>query len=289
MNQRTVLGITLLFVVITFTQCTVQKRLYRKGYYISFHKTPKSSGETKEEKQLADFPVTDTIQTADVEVSEPLESVAELPVTTSESSNQSEQEQVVSWSVKSLLEQAKETPPSLVKQVLSYSKKDLEPEPVERKQLRDTQIIIVVGMILLFAIGIGLVFLAIATGNPVPAVIGVVISLASLVGLFIGLAVEDSIANDGKRTSEKKVQKEKEQKLSEEEWWELKEKQYRKAVRTTILLVVLFFGISLFAVAIGEPMPLIAITGAMFLIFLAFVWSTYKQKRKDDPVTETES
>jgi cbb3-type cytochrome oxidase subunit 3 len=29
-------------------------------------------------------------------------------------------------------------------------------------------------------------------------------------------------------------------------------------------------------------MPLIAITGAMFLIFIAFVWLTYKSKRPEE-------
>lgn len=79
MNQRTVLGIVLVvFALSMLTQCTVQKRLYRKGYYVSFHKTPKSSVEPKETKRLADVPVSDTIQRTEQQASEAAEPQTEM-------------------------------------------------------------------------------------------------------------------------------------------------------------------------------------------------------------------
>lgn len=52
MNQRTVLGILLVFLVAMFTQCTVQKRLYRRGWYVGFHhRHVPGTSETGAEKQ----------------------------------------------------------------------------------------------------------------------------------------------------------------------------------------------------------------------------------------------
>ena len=45
MNQRTVLGILLLFVITVFTQCTVQKRLYRQGWNVEFNRKHKPTKE----------------------------------------------------------------------------------------------------------------------------------------------------------------------------------------------------------------------------------------------------
>jgi len=120
---------------------------------------------------------------------------------------------------------------------------------------------------------------------------GALIIGAGLLLIVIGLVVGIS-GNSREKTEKKKEEinkKKKEQAdLSEEEWTELKQKQYKKAIRVTALLIVLFFAISLFAIAVGEPMPLIVITGAMFLIFLAFVWGTYKSKRPENPAVKTE-
>lgn len=287
MNQRTVLGILLVFVVITFTQCTVQKRLYRKGYYISFNKTPKRTTETQEEKPLTVFSSADSTKAGILFTPEESEmSSVEPPELKKPFSNSVVDETTTSFGVKTVLNRAKENAKSLIKQVVSKGEKD--PEPVAKKQPRHVRTAILVSMILLFGIGVAVIYLGIVAWNPFVVISGVLITVGSIIGLFIGLAVEDSIANKEKVEEEKKVQRENEQKLSEEEWTDLKQKQYRKAVRTTILLIVLFFAISLFAIAVGEPMPLIVITGAMFLIFLAFVWGTYKTKRKDDPAVSTE-
>lgn len=288
MNQRTVLGIVLVvFALSMLTQCTVQKRLYRKGYYVSFHKTPKSSSEPKETKQLADVPVSDTIQRTELQASEAAEPQTEMAESQHSSMDKIADEPAVSLGVKPAINLTKENARSLIKQVISKSTK--QAEPVAKKQSRPARTIIIVTMLLLLAAGIGLIYLGLVTLNPIPAISGAFLALGAIVGLFVGLAVEDAVTNQDQVEEKKKVEREKQQKLSEEEWTELKQKQFQKAVRTTILLLVLFFGVSLFAVAVGEPMPLIAITGAMFLIFLAFVWGTYKAKRKDDPVMNTES
>jgi len=41
MNQRSVLGISLVFILTVFTQCTVEKRLYRNGWHVEFNRKPK--------------------------------------------------------------------------------------------------------------------------------------------------------------------------------------------------------------------------------------------------------
>jgi membrane protein YdbS with pleckstrin-like domain len=288
MNQRTVLGIVLVvFALSMLTQCTVQKRLYRKGYYVSFHKTPKSSGEPKATKQLADVPVSDTIQLTEQQASEFAEPQTEMAESHHSSTDKIADEPAASLGMKPAINLTKEHARSLIKQVISKSTKHTE--PVAKKQSRPARTIIIVTMLLLLAASIGLIYLGLVTLNPIPAISGAFLALGAIVGLFVGLAVEDAVTNHDQVEEKKKVEREKQQKLSEEEWTELKQKQFQKAVRTTILLLVLFFGVSLFALAVGEPMPLIAITGAMFLIFLAFVWGTYKAKRKDDPVMNTES
>ncbi|MES2557718.1 MAG: hypothetical protein V4604_16290 [Bacteroidota bacterium] len=287
MNQRTVLGIILVFVLTIFTQCTVQKRLYRKGYYISFHKTPKRITETQEEKQLAAFQLMDSTNSdSSLEPEESQLAAVESPELKELSSDPAIDETTTSFSLKSVVNRAKATT-NVLKQVISIGKK--ASEPTTKAKPRHARTAIVVTMILLIAAGIGLIFLGLNTLSPYPVLLGILVAIGAVIGLFVGLVVEDTITNKEREEEERKVRKEKEQKLSEEEWMELKQKQYQKAVRTTILLIVLFFGISLFAIAVGEPMPLIAITGAMFLIFLAFVWGTYKTKRKDDPVISTES
>jgi ABC-type nickel/cobalt efflux system permease component RcnA len=60
MNQRIVIGIILVFVITVFTQCTVQKRLYRKGWNVEFrHKyTSKDEGVVKKNGN-DDFPIKD--------------------------------------------------------------------------------------------------------------------------------------------------------------------------------------------------------------------------------------
>ena len=184
----------------------------------------------------------------------------------------------------------KETLEGYVKQVVSIAGK--ADEVPEKKGARESQLAVILVTILLFMLGVALVYLAIAIESPYLAVLGILLGIISLVLLLVGLAVEDSVANKEKAEkikAENELKKKQQQQLSEEDWYELKQKQYQKAVRITILLVVLFFGISLFAIAVGEALPLIVITGAMFLIFLAFVWGTYKSKRKEDPVISTES
>ena len=228
MTQRTVLGIILVFALTVFTQCTVQKRIYSKGYYISFNKTPKRATEAHEEKQPAVFPTADSLVVEEVVKSEG----AQVILTETSELKESFSDFVVgettgSFGVKSMLNHAKENPESLIKQVISERTKD--PEPVAKKQPRNVRTAIVVSMVLLIAAGIGLIYLGLATLNPYIALGGILLALAAIIGLFVGLVVEDSVTNKEKVEEEKKIKKEKEQKLSEEEWYELKQKQYKKS------------------------------------------------------------
>ncbi|MDH4472356.1 MAG: hypothetical protein QE487_07090 [Fluviicola sp.] len=141
--------------------------------------------------------------------------------------------------------------------------------------------------LLIVLVGMGVALLSVVLVDSVAPWIGGLIATVGLIMLLVGLFLTMEKRRDEKDEKIKRQREEnkkREQSLSEEEWAELKQKQYRKAIRTTALLIVLFFGISLFALAVGEPMPLIAITGAMFLIFIAFVWGTYKSKRPEESV-----
>ncbi|MBI3239894.1 MAG: hypothetical protein HYZ43_13810, partial [Flavobacteriia bacterium] len=174
-------------------------------------------------------------------------------------------------------------------QVTSLAKK-AETIPEHNGQ-KKSQLAVILITVLLFMLALALIYLAIVAETPILALFGVLLGMASIILLLVGLAAEDSAANTEKAEkvkAENELKKKQKEQLSDEEWDELKQKQYQKAVRTTILLIVLFFAISLFAIAVGEPMPLIVITGAMFLIFLAFVWGTYKSKRPENPAIKTE-
>lgn len=289
MNQRTVLGILLVFVMTTFTQCTVQKRLYRKGYYISFNHHRKQLTSDKNEKQLVATPVSDSLDIkTDLAPNEIAISMIELPLITDSVVSKLSKNQGV-HQLKTTVNQLKKT---------FNKKREVMVQPVRFFKKKTTEEIdssvgffmVLAGVALLF-VGFGLVLLSILfTETLMPWVGGLMLGAGLLLiifGLIVGVAGNSEEKTEKKKAEINKKKKERAE-LSEEEWTDLKQKQYQKAVRTTILLVVLFFAISLFAIAVGEPMPLIVITGAMFLIFLAFVWGTYKTKRKDDPAVSTE-
>jgi hypothetical protein len=289
MNQRIVLGTILVFALTLFTQCTIQKRVYRKGYYISFHHHRKQVDTDKNEKQLATIPALDSLGVKpELVSSETASSIIELPVTTDSVTNKLTENPVV-HQLKTTVEQLKKTfvkkREAMVQPARLYNKK--------AKEGIDPSVgffMVLAGVVLIF-IGFMLALLSILLTETLMPWMGALIIGAGLLLIVVGLVV--GISGNSREKTEKKqaeISKKKKERaeLSEEEWTDLKEQQYKKAIRATALLVVLFFAISLFAIAIGEPMPLIAITGAMFLIFIAFVWGTYKSKRPENPAVNTE-
>jgi len=96
MNQRFVLGMLLAFVFTAFTQCTVQKRVYRKGYYISFHQQRKHVDTDKNQKQLATIPALDSLGVKpELVSSETASSIIELQLTTDSVTNKLTENPVV--------------------------------------------------------------------------------------------------------------------------------------------------------------------------------------------------
>jgi Flp pilus assembly protein TadB len=282
MIQRSIFGVLVLFVVVALTQCTVQKRLYRKGYYISFHKTPKRGTEAKEEKPV--LVVSEKDSTKTVEHNQVLETPSDMndfPLS----------EEV--------------TLPKTVKREYRFSQlrfTDLKDKVdyVGKLQFKSAKratknassddnkaagIFLALAGLLILLVGMGVGLLSVILVDLITPWIGGLISTVGLILLIMGLILILAKKRDEKEEKikrQKEEKKKREQSLSDEEWQAIKQQQYKKAIRVTALLVVLFFGISLFALAVGEPMPLIAITGAMFLIFIAFVWGTYKSKRPEE-------
>ena len=289
MNQRFVLGMLLAFVFIAFTQCTVQKRVYRKGYYISFHHHRKQIDTDKNEKQLATIPALDSIRVKpELVPDETARAIIELPLTTDSVTNKLTENPVV--------HQLKTTVDQLKKTFVKHRGAMVQPARFYKKKANeeiDSTVgffMVLAGVVMLF-IGFMLALLSILLTETLMPWVGGLILGAGLLLIVFGLIVGIS-GNSREKTEKKKAEISKKKKeraeLSEEEWTDLKQQQYKKAIRVTALLIVLFFAISLFAIAVGEPMPLIAITGAMFLIFIAFVWGTYKSKRPENPAIKTE-
>ncbi|MDH4472357.1 MAG: hypothetical protein QE487_07095 [Fluviicola sp.] len=82
MIQRSIFGVLAIFVIVTLTQCTVQKRVYRKGYYIAFNRTPKNSNPPKEKRQLDDQLAPDSTFTYNENESQPVVPLSKLPEST---------------------------------------------------------------------------------------------------------------------------------------------------------------------------------------------------------------
>lgn len=282
MNQRIVIGITLVFVLTLFAQCTVQKRLYRKGYYISFHKTPKRGTEAKEEKPALVVSEKDSVKTVEQNLS--LETPSEM------NDFPSSEEVTLPETVKREYHFSQFTISTIKDKVDHFGKLQFKSAKRSTKNASSDDntaagiFLALVGLLILL-VGMGVALLSVILVDLITPWIGGLISTVGLILLIVGLVLILAKKQDEKKEKIKRQKEEKqkrEQSLSEEEWQAIKQQQYKKAIRVTALLVVLFFGISLFAIAIGEPMPLIAVTGAMFLMFIAFVWGAYKSKRPEE-------
>lgn len=147
-----------------------------------------------------------------------------------------------------------------------------------------TVVLIIIGVLLL---GLALLFLFLevlsgSLGTPFLAYSGITFA-GGLILIVVGIVLGAKTAADSKKHKDKekpeRVRKEKEK--TQEEKDEAMWAQYKRAVRASIILAVLFFALSLFFIAIDAVIPLLPIMAILFGIFILLVWGRYKQKIKE--------
>lgn len=150
-------------------------------------------------------------------------------------------------------------------------------------------LLIVTGALLLLSAVIFL-FLEVLVGGGATAyltyaTVGFFLGIGLLVGgIFLGVNGHSKSKEETAREKEERVRRQKEKTQEEKE--QAMHDQYKRAVRASVIIAVLFFGLGLFCIAIGEPIPLIPIMAVFFGICILLVWGRYKQRIREAEGTE---
>jgi uncharacterized membrane protein (DUF485 family) len=276
MIQRSLFGVLVLVVVVALTQCTVQKRVYRKGYYISFHKTPKNSSTPKEKRQLDDQSELDSTVTYNENEIQPIVRSTDVPASKTkdalEEQNHTNSTQLTPVSsFKATCIQAKENVKVTVKQVVLAKHK-----AKELKRPKRTAIALI--MIALIITSLVIAFFGLSSLNGGALIVAVVLFLGAVIGLFVGLSLE---YEEHKRNMLNQKPEMKQPEISTSDWETLKKKQRKIAVALTLALMVLYFSIVVLWLSstIFNSGLLLLVIAALFLFFIALAWSKYQTKK----------
>lgn len=278
MIQRSIFGVLVLVVVVALTQCTVQKRLYRKGYYISFNRTPKISNPPNEKRQLDDRSAQDTAVSSNENEIQPIVRSSDTPAssTTKTVEDQNHTNSTQRTPVTSLTAnviKAKENVKSTVKQVVLAKQK-----PKELKRPKRTAIALIMTALIITSLVI--IFFGLSSLSPGPVIAAFVLFLGAVIGLFVGLSLE---YEEHKRNMLNQKPETKQPEVSTTDWETLNQKRLKIAVGVTIALTVIFFCLLivwLSSTVINSGLFLMVI-GALFLFFIALAWSRYEPKKPE--------
>lgn len=280
----------ILFLVVTLAACTITKRQHLGGWHVEWkHRHQTDQSEVNQDQLVTEKQQNESIKTLDYtavdssntafEERRPESEVQELPVTTAYSNTVVKKSANPSHHVKSL--SGFLSPKESVKK-LKDGIRLLRTASETQDMFTVSVLLIIIGVLLL---GLALLFLFLevlsaSLGTPFLVYSGVTFA-GGLIMIVVGIVLGAKTAADSKKHKDKekpeRVKKEKTQEEKDEAMWA----QYKRAVRASIILAVLFFALSLFFIAIDSVIPLVPIMAILFVIFILLVWGRYKQKIKE--------
>lgn len=278
MKQRSIFGVLVLVVVVALTQCTVQKRLYRKGYYISFNRTPKISNPPSEKRQLNDRLAQDTAVSSNENEIQPIVRSSDTPAssttkTVEDQDHATSTQRTPVTSLTANVIKAKENVKSTVKQVVLAKQK-----PKELKRPKRTAIALITSSLII--VSLFTIFFGLSSSGPLLLIAAFVVFLGAVIALFVGLSRE---YEQHKRNVLNQNPDTKKPELSASDWKRLNQKRLKIAVGVTIALTVIFFCLLivwLSSTVINSGFFLFVI-GALFLFFIGLAWSRYEPKKPE--------
>lgn len=284
-----------LCLLITLAACTITKRQHLGGWHVEWkhhHKTDRGSEVTDR------FESDNQLVNASIAESQPLADSIISPLNDGAIALQTVAESVQKPVVKEQLQQVsfrevyrKDNPNNLLSSALRSKKLtgklfSVKPNTEETQDLTGLVIVLLTLGVLMILASIYFLFLevlaAAAFGTPylgISALLFVAGLLMILVGIVIGAKNSSDRKDDFAREKEERVKREKAK--TQEEKDEAMWAQYKRAVRASIIIAVLFFAVGLFALAIGEAIPIIPIMALFFGICILLVWMRYRQKIRE--------
>jgi len=270
---RSISSLCLVALVLLFSQCTIQKRVYQKGWYIDVHHRTKSIDTPTIEKQIAFQSVHDSLPT-NTTIYETASPIAQqsIAVNVLDTLMDVEEEQALGVT---------NNPISIEKEsrLLKHHMKDEEPEKKNsQQQVRRNAGIITVVFLLLLALLIYIIVITAVLSDPLffLAILGVVLLLvAYAIALIVNVGItttKEKQAEPSEKPKEKRVL------LSEEESLESKITMKRRAIIFSVFLSLVFFLGALFLGPIGEFTALLLL--GLFCLFIALiVWTKVWSKK----------
>lgn len=279
-------------VLLSLTACTITKRQHLGGWHVEWkHRHKTDQGNENQERLITTYQQKEPSDPIEQTVIDSIHVASEETLTNPEKQTSSVG---ITYSDKAVKKSPKQEPhfnqlagflsPKVSVEKLKNSIRLLRSSSETQDMFTITVVLIIIGVLLL---GLALLFLFLEVlsgsfGTPFLAYSGITFA-GGLIMIVVGIVLGAKTAADSKKHKDKekpervKKEKEKTQEEKDEAMWA----QYKRAVRATIILAVLFFALSLFFIAIDSVIPLVPIMAILFAIFILLVWGRYKQKIKE--------
>lgn len=178
---------------------------------------------------------------------------------------------------------------SFIEKAKQWTKRLLSVKPSASNDNTSLMVLLIVTGVLLLLSAVVFLFLEVLIGGVVAYLTYSSIAFLLGVGLLLG-GIFLGVNDDSNSTEEIAREKEERIRIQKEKTQEEKDRamhdQYKRAVRASVIIAVLFFGLGLFSIAIGEAIPLIPIMAIFFAICILLVWGRYRQRIREAEGTE---
>ncbi len=281
--------VLLVLTVATLSQCTIQKRVHQKGWYVSFRKPIHASTNTAKTKQTRELAAVDSIQAIAPDSPELVRQTS-VPLLFQDSIVEPQVEILpVAESVDLMLPIVTDT---LKKGRQNKQHADPEKEPNLKRQKTVKIIVIAVFILLLLAVLIpGFISFSATASASKMLYFSVVILLMLLVLILAFIAAETSKINKTKKARESADKAEKAKQIkrepTQEELQKLKRMQKKRAIALSVFFTVAAAMILFFTFPIVE-IPFFIFCCVLLLGLLLAVWSYTWRKPKLIEVTVSE-
>ena len=278
--------VLLVLTVATLSQCTIQKRVHQKGWYVSFRKPIHASINTTKTKQTLELAAVDSIQ-AIAPHSPDLVSQTSVPLLFQDSIVEPQVEMLlVAESVDQMLPIVTDT---LKKGRQNKQYTDPEKEPNLKLQKTVKTIVILFFVLLLLAILI-VGFISISATVSAGELIGYSVALLLML-LILLLAVIGNETNKAKKAKKERKALEKTKKINREPTQEELQQQKRMQKKRAIALTIFFTLVVALILSYALPqiqLSFVVFCSLMLLGFLLAVWSYTWRKPKPIEITVSE-
>ena len=266
-----------------FSQCTIQKRVHQKGWYVSFRKPIHASTNTAKSKQTRELVGVDSIQ-AIAPDSPDLVRQTSVPSLFQDSIVEP---QVEMLPVGEPLDQMLPIVTDTLKKGSQHKQPiDPEKEPNLKRQQAVKTIVILVFVLLMLTILI-VAFISVSTTGTILELFGFVFGLFLIVLLLLIIAISGLKRKENQAERAEQKSTEIRRKPTEEELVQLKKEKKKQAILLTVLISILTGFLVLFIFPIADITFLIFCL-ILYPLLLVVVWSFAWRKQEPVEITVTE-